>query len=138
MAENSNHPPIPVVCVLIERDGRVLLAQRPPHKHLGGKWEFPGGKVETSESTEAAIVREIWEELGCLLILTEALPRFTHAYAETIEMIPFVGHLAPDSPGPTAHEHVALQWLLPTDIAAVDLAAADYPVLAAYRELRNV
>ncbi|MBP6507872.1 MAG: (deoxy)nucleoside triphosphate pyrophosphohydrolase [Opitutaceae bacterium] len=134
MPANSDPRPIPVVCALIEREGRVLVAQRPAHKHLPLKWEFPGGKVEPGETAEAAIVRELCEELGCGFILTRALPRFTHAYAETIEMIPFVGRLAPDSTEPHPHEHIALRWMLPDEIVALDLAAADFPVLAAYRE----
>lgn len=133
MAANSAPPPIPVVCALVERDGTVLVAQRPAHKHLPFKWEFPGGKVEPGETPEAAIVRELREELGVAFVVTRALPRFTHAYAETIEMIPFVGRLAPDSPAPHPHEHVALQWLRPEALAAIDLAAADLPVVAAYR-----
>ena len=78
---------VPVVCAVIIRDGRVLIAQRPAHKHLALKWEFPGGKVEPGESAEAAIVREIREELGCDFAIGRALPRFTHAYAVTIEMM---------------------------------------------------
>lgn len=124
--------PIPVVCAVIERAGRVLVAQRPTHKHLPLKWEFAGGKVEPGESAEAAIVREIREELGCEFEITRALPRFTHAYAVTIEMIPFVGRLAPASPEPQPHEHVALRWVDPAELPALDLAAADLPVVAAW------
>ena len=72
MAAHSVPPPIPVVCALIERDGLVLVAQRPAHKHLPLKWEFPGGKVEPGESPEAAIVRELREELGCEFALSRA------------------------------------------------------------------
>ena len=57
--------PVPVVCAVIERAGRVLLAQRPPSKLLPLKWEFAGGKVEPGEDPAAAIIREIREELGC-------------------------------------------------------------------------
>jgi 8-oxo-dGTP diphosphatase len=124
---------IPVVCAVIERDGRVLIAQRPAHKHLALKWEFPGGKVEPGESPEAAIVREIKEELGCDVALTRALPRFQHAYAVAIEMIPFVCRLAPGSPEPRPLEHIALQWVTPAELPALDLAAADLPVLDSYR-----
>jgi 8-oxo-dGTP diphosphatase len=125
--------PIPVVCALIERAGHVLVAQRPPHKHLPLKWEFAGGKVEPGESAEAAIVREIREELGCEFQITRALPRFTHAYAVTIEMIPFVGRLAPGSAEPHPHEHVALRWATDGEVDALDLAPADRPVVAAWR-----
>ncbi len=124
--------PVPVVCAVIERDGRVLVAQRPPGKLLALKWEFPGGKVEPGEDPAAAIVREIHEELGCSVRVTRALPLFTHDYKTVvIEMIPFVCALTPDSPEPHAHEHVALAWVAPADLRAYDLAAADWPVVAA-------
>ena len=53
---------------LIDRDGRVLLAQRPAGKRMAGLWEFPGGKIETGETPEAALIRELGEELGLSLI----------------------------------------------------------------------
>ncbi len=128
------NPALPVVCALIERDGRVLLAQRPAHKHLALKWEFPGGKVNPGESAEAALIREIREELLCDLIIQRALPRFTHAYGRTtIEMIPFVCSLAPESAEPQPTEHVAIAWALPAEVAAFDLAAADLPVVQMYQ-----
>lgn len=111
----------------------MLVAQRPAHKHLALKWEFPGGKVEPDELPEAAIVREIKEELGCDIALTRALPRFTHAYAVVIEMIPFVCRLSPESREPQPLEHVALQWVTLEELPALDLAAADRPVLNSYR-----
>jgi len=125
--------PVPVVCAVIVRDGRILLARRPAHKHLPLKWEFPGGKVEPDESPAAAIVREIREELGCDLVLTRALPRFLHDYRTVvIEMIPFVGELAAGSPEPHPHEHTELAWVEPVKLTSYDLAAADLPVIAAF------
>ena len=131
-------PVIPVVCALIEdNDGRLLMAQRPPHKHLGLKWEFPGGKVEPGETPEAALHRELNEELGCTIEILRALPRCIHAYEKiTIEMIPFVSRLAVGSPEPHLHEHVALQWIAPADLATLDLPAADTPIIAAYPTLK--
>jgi 8-oxo-dGTP diphosphatase len=129
---------IPVVCALIERDGRILMAQRPPHKHLGLKWEFPGGKIEPGEAAEAALHREIREELGCTIEILHTLPRTTHAYEKvTIEMIPFVARLATDSAEPHPHEHVALQWIEPAGLASLDLPAADDPIVEAYLALRR-
>jgi 8-oxo-dGTP diphosphatase len=131
---NAHSPPVPVVCAVIERDGRVLVAQRPPDKLLPLKWEFAGGKVEPGEEPAAAIVREIREELGCTVAVTRALPRFTHDYGRVvIEMIPFVCALAPDSPEPHPHEHVAVAWVTPDELARYDLAAADWPVVASWR-----
>ena len=54
---------IPAVC-LVDADGRVLLSQRPKGKFMAGKWEFPGGKIEAGETTEAALIRELGEEQG--------------------------------------------------------------------------
>ncbi|MFZ5496294.1 MAG: (deoxy)nucleoside triphosphate pyrophosphohydrolase [Verrucomicrobiota bacterium] len=129
---SSPIPPVPVVCAVIERNGHVLVAQRPPHKLLPLKWEFPGGKVEPGEDPAAAIVREIREELGCAIRITRALPPFIHDYKTVvIEMIPFVCALAPDTPAPHPHEHVAVAWVPPAKLRDYDLAAADWPVVAA-------
>ncbi|MSU70581.1 MAG: (deoxy)nucleoside triphosphate pyrophosphohydrolase [Opitutaceae bacterium] len=128
-----NKEPIPVVCALIERDGHVLVAQRPAHKHLALKWEFPGGKIEPGESPESALVREIKEELACNIILTRALPHCTHDYGPvTIEMFPFVCRLTPDSPAPHPREHTELRWVKPEMLPTLDLATADRPIAAHY------
>ena len=127
--------PLPVVAAVIEDGaGRVLVAQRPAHKHLALKWEFPGGKVEANETPEAALARELREELGIEIEILRALPRFTHDYGDVnIAMIPFVCRLAPTSAAPHAHEHVALRWVLREGLATLDLAPADLPVVAALR-----
>ena len=126
--------PIPVVCAVIEHEGRVLLARRPLDKHLPLKWEFAGGKVEPGEDPTAAIIREIREELGCENVITRALPRFDYDYTRVvIEMIPFVCVLAENSPAPHPHEHVALAWARADELTDYDLAPADLPVVASYR-----
>ena len=123
-------PAVPVVCAVIERAGHVLVAQRPPHKLLPLKWEFPGGKVEPGEDPAAAIVREIREELGCEIRVIRALPPFIHDYRTVvIEMIPFVCVLVPGTTEPHPHEHVAVAWVPPAGLRAYDLAAADWPVV---------
>ncbi len=123
-------PPVPVVCAIIMRDDRIMLAQRPPDKKLGGLWEFPGGKVEAGESAETALHRELQEELGCSVRITQTLAPFVHAYEwGSIELIPFVCDLAEDSPEPHAHEHTALVWAERADLSAFDLAPADVPLL---------
>jgi 8-oxo-dGTP diphosphatase len=127
--------PIPVVAAIIEDDsGRVLLAQRPARKHLALKWEFPGGKVDTGETPEAALVREIREELACAIVIVRPLPRFTHDYGTvTIAMIPFVCRLASDSAKPHPQEHAAIRWVTRDQLGDFDLAPADWPVVADYR-----
>lgn len=126
--------PVPVVCALLERAGRLLLAQRPADKHLPHKWEFPGGKVEPGEDPAAAIVREIREELGCEIVITRPLPRFPFDYGRVvIEMIPYVCTLAAGSSEPHLHEHLALAWVPPGELLGYDLAPADLPVVASYQ-----
>ena len=131
----SSTRPIRVVCAVIEDgDRRVLLAQRPAHKHLGSKWEFAGGKLEPGETPEAALVREIKEELGCDIEIRRALAPFTHDYGSVmIEMLPFLCALRPESGAPHPHEHIALTWIALPDIEHVDLAPADWPVVAMLR-----
>ncbi len=127
-------PPIPVVAaVIVDDTGRVLVAQRPAHKHLALKWEFPGGKVESGESPEAALIRELREELGIETEILRALPVFDHDYGDvSIAMLPFVCRLAPASPAPHPHEHAAVRWIAPADLDSLDLAAADWPVVRSY------
>ena len=125
--------PLPVVAADIEyAAGRGLVAQRPAHKHLALKWEFPGGKIEPGESPEAALARELREELGIEIENLQGLPRFHHDYGDVIiAMIPFICRLAPGSAAPHPHEHVALRWVSREDLTTLDLAAADLPVAAA-------
>ncbi|MEY2880670.1 MAG: pyrophosphohydrolase [Verrucomicrobiota bacterium] len=127
--------PLPVVAAVLEDGaGRVLVAQRPATKHLALKWEFPGGKVDAAETPAAALARELREELGIEIEILRALPRFTHDYGTVvIAMMPFVCRLAPASPSPRALEHAALRWIAPAELASLDLAPADWPVVASYR-----
>lgn len=125
-------PPVPVVCAIIVRGDLVLLAQRPPGKKLGGLWEFPGGKVEPGETAENALHRELNEELGCSVQVTETLPPFVHEYVwGRIELIPFICELAATSPEPHPHEHSTIVWVRRDQLATYDLAPADVPLLTA-------
>lgn len=130
--------PLPVCCALIEQNDRVLVAQRPAHKHLGGEWEFPGGKVENDESPAEALCREITEELGCTIEIVAPLPPVRHDYPNCpIEMYPFVARLTADSATPHPHEHSALKWLDRNELAIAKLAPADIPVIPSYLERFN-
>lgn len=123
-------PPVPVVCAIIVRGEHIMLAQRPPDKKLGGLWEFPGGKVEPGESAETALHRELQEELGCTVRIKQTLTPFVHAYDwGSIELIPFICELTPESSEPHPHEHTSLVWVERTQLRNYNLAPADVPLL---------
>jgi 8-oxo-dGTP diphosphatase len=96
------------------------------------KWEFPGGKIEPAEGTEAALHRELMEEMGLCVALKRALPPSTHRYPDfTVTLYPFV--CAISSGGMTLHEHHRVVWLAPDNLPALDWVDADRAVVAAYR-----
>lgn len=115
---------------LIDRDGRVLLAQRPEGKSMAGLWEFPGGKVEVGETPEAALIRELEEELGintwksCLAPLTFA----SHAYEDFHLLMPlFVCRKWEGMPQP--RENQTLKWVRKQELRSYDMLAADVPLI---------
>jgi 8-oxo-dGTP diphosphatase len=132
--------PLPVVLVvavaLIDVDGRVLLAQRPPGKAMAGLWEFPGGKVQTGETPEQALIRELNEELdidvteACLAPLTFA----SHRYATFHLLMPLYvcrrwkGTITP-------REGQALKWVRAQQLAEYPMPPADKPLVAVLRDL---
>jgi 8-oxo-dGTP diphosphatase len=120
-----------VTCAIIERQGLVLAAQRSASMSMPCKWEFPGGKIRAGESPEECLYREIVEELNLEVAICRPLPQATHAYQSfTVTLYPFICSIT----GGTMklHEHAAVTWLPPEKLAALDWAAADLPVLAAY------
>ena len=125
---------IQVVCGLIDDGGgRVLACRRPEGKHLGGLWEFPGGKVEPGESPEAALVRELCEELGIETEVTGALTPVVWDYVRgPIRLIPFFCRIVSGTPQP--HEHDALEWVDAAGCDRLHWAAADGPILAEWRD----
>jgi 8-oxo-dGTP diphosphatase len=81
---------IKVVCGIIWKDGQVLIARRKPEKSLGGYWEFPGGKLEAGEDAEAALVRELKEEMGMTLNNLRYYGTHTHQYDSfSIELLAY-------------------------------------------------
>jgi 8-oxo-dGTP diphosphatase len=124
---------VEVACALIERGGRVLVAQRGPGQAHAGAWEFPGGKLEPGEDAAAALEREIREELGVEIAVGESLPAAEHDYgAFTVRLMAFVCALRRGEPRP--REHAAVRWCTPGEIGALALTAADEPVLRSYRQ----
>lgn len=120
--------PIPVTCALIHLEGRILAVQRSASMSHPMMWEFPGGKVEDGESHEACIIREIREELGVEIRVGEALASCRHDYGDkAILLLPFRAEIV--SGTPVLHEHAALFWGSPAEIAGLDLAPADRKLL---------
>lgn len=125
-----------VTCALIEKDRKVLVAQRPPNKALGGKWEFPGGKIESGETSEACLIREINEELGCEIRICSNLTPVTHDYSKfSIRLIPFICSVV--SGTPKALEHDAIQWCEFPELLKIDLADADVPIALEFLSRRD-
>lgn len=125
-----------VACALVDADRRVLIAQRPEGKAMAGLWEFPGGKVEADETPEAAIIRELEEELGistktaCLAPLSFA----SHNYESFHLLMPlFVCRKWQGTP--VAREHAALRWVRPQALRDYPMPPADEPLIAALCDL---
>jgi 8-oxo-dGTP diphosphatase len=118
-------------CALIDVDGRVLLAQRPPGKAMAGLWEFPGGKVESGERPEDSLIRELKEELGiivreaCLAPLTFA----SHAYPEFHLLMPLFVCRRWDGIV-TPRESQRLAWVRPNRLREYPMPPADEPLIA--------
>jgi len=125
-----------VACAIIEHDGKVLAAQRSERMSLPLKWEFPGGKINEHEAPEACLVREVMEELGLMVTVGKALPKVSHAYSDfSVTLYPFICTIAAGAL--TLHEHNAIRWLPPAELASLDWAAADLPIIMAYLERRE-
>jgi len=125
-----------VAVALIDTDGRILLSQRPEGKQLAGLWEFPGGKVEPNERPEAALIRELSEELGikveepCLAPLTFA----SHAYEDFHLLMPL--YICRRWSGlATGREGQALKWVKPLDLRSYPMPPADEPLIPALIDL---
>ena len=122
-------PPIPVVCgIIVDESGRALACLRPPGKHLADKWEFPGGKVEPGESPEAALIRELWEELDIVVEILRPLTPVTWDYGRgPIRLIPFICRIMNGEP--KALDHAEVRWVAPDSLHELDWAEADGPIL---------
>jgi 8-oxo-dGTP diphosphatase len=125
-----------VAVVLIDADGRILIAQRPAGKQLAGLWEFPGGKIEAGERPEECLIRELDEELGltvkeaCLAPLTFA----SYRYEDFHLLMPL--YVCRRWEGiPVAKEHAALRWVLPGELRDFPMPPADEPLIPMIRDM---
>ncbi len=140
MAATGADQSLPVVLVvavaLVDADGRVLLAERPAGKSMAGLWEFPGGKVRNSETPEAALIRELKEELD-IDVTASCLAPFTfasHRYADFHLLMPLYvcrrwqGMVSP-------REGQRLTWVRPARLEEYPMPPADKPLVAMLRDL---
>jgi len=120
---------------MIDVDGRILLGQRPEGKSMAGLWEFPGGKVEEGETPEAALIRELQEELGidtwasCLAPLTFA----SHTYENFHLLMPLFACRKWEGI-PQSRENQALKWVKARDLSKYPMPAADIPLIPILRD----
>ena len=122
-----------VAAAVIDLGGRVLIAQRPPGKHLAGRWEFPGGKLEAGEDRRAGLARELREELGITLTGTpRPLIRVRHTY-DYGEVLIDMWVARQYSGEPRGLEGQSLRWCTQDELKSVELLPADGPIVAALR-----
>ena len=116
-----------VTAAVIEKEGRILLAQRRKGDALAGKWEFPGGKIEPGETPEACLRRELMEEFGIDARIGSFVcsSRFEYKHAEIELLVYRAEHVAGEFK-PVDHDRI--EWVLPADLANYDLSSADIPV----------
>lgn len=125
-----------VAGALFDTQGRILIAQRPPGKHMAGGWEFPGGKVEPEEEPLAGLKRELREELGVDVIEATPLIAYEHGYSDRRVLLDLwlVSRYAGE---PRSVEGQPLQWVTIDELETVGLLEADRPMIPALRAARR-
>jgi mutator protein MutT len=123
---------IEVGAALVFQHGKLLIAQRHAKSHLGGLWEFPGGKREQDETFEQCLARELREELGIEVEVGELFEEIAHAYAEkTVHLKFFICQLISGKPRPL--DCAAFKWVAKTELADFEFPAADARLLEKLR-----
>jgi len=118
--------------VITNRAGQVLLARRPEHVHQGGLWEFPGGKLESGEGVEYALVRELHEELGLIPTVCRPLIRIRHDYPDKSVLLD-VWRVDAWEGEPHGREGQPIQWVAPEALPARAFPLANRPIITAAR-----
>jgi 8-oxo-dGTP diphosphatase len=127
---NSFSPLWVVAAALIDADGRVLVQQRPPGGSMAGLWEFPGGKLEPGETPEAALIRELEEELGIRTHASCLAPATFASEALGDKHLLLLLYVCRKWEGVAqAHHATALQWVRPAQMYGLDMPPADLPLI---------
>jgi 8-oxo-dGTP diphosphatase len=119
-----------VTAGILEENGLVLIARRKPGKHMGGKWEFPGGKIEPGETPEASLARELAEELDVRASIGKLLCSASYE-GDGVSLELLVYKVEKFSGTPVLREHQELRWVAPSDLGSYDLADSDRTVVKA-------
>jgi len=126
-------PSIEVSAALIFRQGQLLITQRHAKAHLGGCWEFPGGKREPGETFQQCLVREIREELGVDIAVGELFAEISHAYPEkSVHLKFFLCRLLAGEPQPL--DCAAVKWIDQAGLDAHEFPAADFQLVAQLKD----
>lgn len=121
---------VDVAAGIVIRGGRILVTRRPADSHLGGLWEFPGGKIEPGETAEQALGRELAEELGVEARVGALWGILSHRYPEREVRLHFLfADIATGEPRAVASEE--FRWATPPELAELPFPGADRPVVAA-------
>ncbi len=116
-----------VTAAVIEEKGRVLIARRKPGKHMAGKWEFPGGKIDPGETPEQSLARELMEELAIRARIGEFLCRtFFEGDGVSLELLVYRAERLEGEPALIVHEEIS--WVRPEELWGYDLADSDRKV----------
>ena len=134
--ENSPTLLFVVAAALTNDKGEILLQQRPMGAQMGGLWEFPGGKVDLGESPEAALVRELEEELGIIVAAQDLVPEtFGSEPLGDRNLVLLLYRCVKWTGTPTALYASDIRWALPQDMADLPMPPADYPLV---RKLQGI
>ncbi len=117
-----------VTAAVIQENGRVLIGRRKPGRHMGGKWEFPGGKIEPGETPQESLARELLEELAIKVRIGEFLCNaFYEGDGVSLELLVYSVERVEGEPA--LIEHQELRWVRPDELSVFDLADSDRKVV---------
>ena len=118
---------VEVSAAILIKDGKILLAKRASHKHMGGLWEFPGGKIEDGETPRESLKRELEEEFGIVTLVENEFHQNIYNYPEKeIKLISFITkHVSGEF---QINDHEDISWVIPEELSSYELAPADVPI----------
>jgi 8-oxo-dGTP diphosphatase len=126
-----------VTAAIIRKGNCVLLARRRPGEKLAGFWEFPGGKVESGETPEGSLARELFEELGIAARIGKRVAESSHQYEHgSFRVIAYLIDYVEGEPSPNVHDR--LDWVKIDDLARYQLLPADFPIVLSLQKLGDL